>query len=144
MQNNAIIPTPSSQLMEELKMIEEKLKNLDLENIEERSDIASRVGDVRYKLLSQKSFLSNLTPIRHRRRQSYLERISETPQPQIIEEEAENEQHQETVQLQKKIELEEKKEFHQNIKEIKDIGHQSAQGNSITNRNRETQNFNFF
>ena len=38
--------------MEELQNIEDKLKNLDIENLDERSDIVSRVGDVRHKLLS--------------------------------------------------------------------------------------------
>ena len=84
-------------------MIEDKLKNLDMDNIEERSDIVSRVGDVRHKLLSQKSFLeskSNMSksPTRKMRRgMTYVERISETPPPQIIEEDVENEQQLETV-----------------------------------------------
>lgn len=86
-----------TQLMEELRMIEDKLKHLDMENVEERSDIASRVGDVRHKLLSQKSFLENRSgyarsPTRLAKRPTHIERASETPPPQIIEEDAEHEQ----------------------------------------------------
>ena len=74
-------------------MIEDKLKNLDMDNIEERSDIVSRVGDVRHRLLSQKSMLdSRSITAKSPTRPRQTEGTNETPQPQIIEEDVELEQ----------------------------------------------------
>lgn len=80
------------------------INNLEYDNLDERSDIISRVDDMRHKLRSQQSLIESKSnysksPTRLRRRQTNIDKYNDTPPPQIIEEDVEQEQQLETGQL---------------------------------------------